>query len=225
MTEQEFTALTTASPETLWRHVADVVRWKAWDESLAKATDVRLSDVNPTASVRLEAENVTRTLTLQQLTGGTKVVLKTSAEGGQRAVDALARLGTKATPTTLAGVIRYVPNVAATVAFYERAFGLEVAMRAEGDVYVQMKGAVPLAFLTEPFAQSMVPGFVPARPSDAPAAAEVMFVFADVAAAFERAVKAGATSVMPPMTKPWGQVIAYVRDVDGALVELTTPWE
>ncbi|WP_353954881.1 hypothetical protein [uncultured Methylobacterium sp.] len=31
---------------------------------------------------------------------------------------------------------------------------------------------------------------------------------------------AGALPVAAPMTKPWGQTVAYVRDGDGVLVEL-----
>jgi len=35
-------------------------------------------------------------------------------------------------------------------------------------------------------------------------------------------VKAGATLLSPPATKPWGQTVAYVRCPDGTLVELCT---
>ena len=48
---------------------------------------------------------------------------------------------------------------------------------------------------------------------------------ADVAASldfFERAVKAGAALLKAPASKPWGQVVAYVRCPDGRLVELCT---
>jgi uncharacterized glyoxalase superfamily protein PhnB len=33
-------------------------------------------------------------------------------------------------------------------------------------------------------------------------------------------VAAGAEPVSPPETKPWGQVVAYVRDANGVLVSL-----
>ena len=42
-------------------------------------------------------------------------------------------------------------------------------------------------------------------------------------AAFARAVAAGATPLKEPVTKPWGQTVAYVRDLDGFLVELCSP--
>ena len=36
------------------------------------------------------------------------------------------------------------------------------------------------------------------------------------------AINAGATLVEKPKTKPWGQVVAYVRDIDGFLIEICT---
>ena len=54
--------------------------------------------------------------------------------------------------------------------------------------------------------------------------AELMLVFADVEAAYARAVKAGAVAVSAPVLKPWGQQVAYVRDAQGVLVELCSPW-
>jgi lactoylglutathione lyase len=30
----------------------------------------------------------------------------------------------------------------------------------------------------------------------------------------------GATEVKPPETKPWGQIVVYVRDLNGFLVEI-----
>jgi uncharacterized glyoxalase superfamily protein PhnB len=44
-----------------------------------------------------------------------------------------------------------------------------------------------------------------------------------VAAAYARAVQHGAEPVSPPAAKPWGQIVAYVRDGNGCLVELATP--
>lgn len=37
------------------------------------------------------------------------------------------------------------------------------------------------------------------------------------------AVAAGAVLLRDAETKPWGQVVAYVRDPDGILIELCTP--
>jgi len=51
----------------------------------------------------------------------------------------------------------------------------------------------------------------------------VAFACDDVAAAYDRALAAGATAITEPTQKPWGQTVAYVRDRDGVIVELCTP--
>lgn len=118
-------------------------------------------------------------------------------------------------------VILYVPDVAAAVAFYERAFGLERRFLHPGGDYAEMEtGATALAFASERLVAATRPGFRPNRPGDAPAGAEVAFVAADVPAAYARALAAGAAAQHEPVTEPWGQVVAYVRDADGFLVEI-----
>jgi len=47
----------------------------------------------------------------------------------------------------------------------------------------------------------------------------------DVAGAYARAVAAGAMPLMPPKEKPWGQIVSYVRDCNGFLVEICSPVE
>lgn len=261
MFEKEFFAFSTATPETLWPHYADVTRWKSWDEAVERcsvdgpfvtgatgtlqlhgrpALTFTLTEVTPNVSfsdeTKLGPMTVRFTHTLTRMTGGTKLTHRVTIEGKgaeelgagmtvQQSVDALARLGSKQATPKLGGVILYAPNLEKTVAFYEAAFGLEVANRAPGGVYVQLKGEVPLAFVAESFLSSALPVPVrPSRPGEAPAGFELMLVFGDVKAAYERAVKAGAVPVAPPVTKPWGQVVSYVRDVDGVLVELCSPW-
>ena len=66
-------------------------------------------------------------------------------------------------------------------------------------------------------------GFQPADPLRPPSASEVGLATANVPAAFERAIRAGAVSVAAPKVKPWGQTVAYLRDPDGHLIELCTP--
>ena len=52
---------------------------------------------------------------------------------------------------------------------------------------------------------------------------EVAFVTEDVQAAHDKAVAAGASALSAPASKPWGQVVSYVRCPDGTLVELCSP--
>lgn len=118
-------------------------------------------------------------------------------------------------------VILYVPDVAASVAFYGRAFGLAPRFVHDSGQYAELEtGGTALAFAEEGFVGETCPGFRLNRRSEAPAGFEVGFVAEDVATAFARAVAAGALPVAAPVTKPWGQTVAYVRDGDGVLVEL-----
>lgn len=126
--------------------------------------------------------------------------------------------------TRLGFVLLYTPSVPQKIAFYEKAFGVERKYIAENEAYGELAGAVPISFVKEDFARQNGTDFTPARPENKPAAVEIGFVFDDVDAAYQRAVKAGARAVSPPAKKPWGQTVAYVRDDDGVLVEICTPW-
>ncbi len=121
--------------------------------------------------------------------------------------------------------ILFVPDVARTLEFYGRAFGLKTRFAAEGGSYGELDtGTVALSFAQEDFAnEGRALTARPTRPDDPPPAFEVALVTDDVAAAYEDAVGAGAVAVHAPVEKPWGQTVAYVRDCDGALVELASP--
>ena len=126
--------------------------------------------------------------------------------------------------TKLGFCILYTPDVEKKVAFYERAFGMKRKMIVEGGGFGEMKGDVPLGFVSEALAKESAGEFTPARPGSKPGAGEIGFITDDVDAFYERAVDAGAVAHKPPAKKPWGQIVAYVRDCDGALVEICTPW-
>ena len=120
--------------------------------------------------------------------------------------------------------IAYVADVAASLAFYEAAFGLTTRFLHESGSYGELEtGATALAFVDHATAlDSVGAAYVAAGSSAAPLGIEIGLVCDDVAAAFERAVKAGATALNAPKTKPWGQTVAYLRCPDGTLVELCT---
>jgi lactoylglutathione lyase len=121
--------------------------------------------------------------------------------------------------------ILYVKDVPRSVAFYEDAFGLSRRFVHEAGMYAEMDtGATTLAFAANGLAKSnLACGFQENHPSNPPAGFEIAFTTDDVAAAYDRALDAGATAVSPPATKPWGQIVAFVRDKDGIVVELCTP--
>ena len=121
--------------------------------------------------------------------------------------------------------ILYVRDVARSLAFYEAALGQQRRFLLDSGMYGELEtGSTTLSFAAESLAQSNIPGgFQPADPSRKPGASEVGFTTSDVSAAYERALAAGAVAVAAPKTKPWGQVVAYVRDPDGHLIDICTP--
>ena len=122
--------------------------------------------------------------------------------------------------------ILYVDDVEATVAFYERAFGLTRKLVMPGEYGELATGATRLAFADRSFAQKLTSAGVQGAGLDRdPPPFEVALVTDDVDRAFEVAVAAGATGLVPPQTKPWGQRVSYVRDNNGFLVELCSAVE
>ncbi|MBW4658964.1 MAG: VOC family protein [Drouetiella hepatica Uher 2000/2452] len=121
--------------------------------------------------------------------------------------------------------ILYVSDVVRSVAFYEKAFGVTQRFIDETKQYAEIEtGATALAFASNDLAKSNFPeGFQENSLAASPAGIEIGFVTEDVPAAFLRAVEAGAIALAQPKVKPWGQTVAYVRDLDGILVELCSP--
>lgn len=121
--------------------------------------------------------------------------------------------------------IVYVPDVAASLSFYEAAFGLPRRFLHESGTYGELDtGETTLAFAAHALGDMNFPGgHVAAHESAKPLGFEVAFVTADVAAAHATALAAGASELAAPKQKPWGQVVSYVRCPDGVLVELCTP--
>lgn len=121
--------------------------------------------------------------------------------------------------------ILYVESVPDTVAFYEQAFGLERGMITPNNEYAEMKtGDTKLAFASNAFVETLTPvSFEAASPTKAAPPVELGLVTPEVEAAFAKAVAAGAVAVKQPEKKPWGQLVGYMRDNNGFLVEICSP--
>lgn len=120
--------------------------------------------------------------------------------------------------------IIYVADVIATVDFYERAFGLERRFVHESNMYAEMStGETLLAFAAEPMAEMNGLAVRPNRKTEVAAGFEIAFVTADPNVAYQTAVTAGAAAITAPAEKPWGQMVGYVRDLNGCLVEICSP--
>ncbi|MFN4120801.1 VOC family protein [Acidovorax sp.] len=118
--------------------------------------------------------------------------------------------------------ILYVEDVPRTIAFYEAAFGFARRFVHEAGDYGELDtGATALAFSSLRLMSEL--GKNPQRASANAPSFEIAFTTPDVAAAVQRAVDAGARLVQAPEQMPWGQTVAYVADINGALVELCTP--
>ncbi len=121
--------------------------------------------------------------------------------------------------------IVYVPDVAASLAFFGQAFGLQTRFLHPSGTYGELEtGETTLSFAAHELGDSHFPaGFVRASDSAQPLGMEIALVTADVPAAHAQALQHGAHELMAPKAQPWGQVVSYVRTPDGCLVELCTP--
>ena len=121
--------------------------------------------------------------------------------------------------------IVYVPDVAQSLAFFESAFGLKRRFLHESGSYGELDtGATTLAFAAHELGDMNFPGgHVRADRSPQPLGVEIALVTDNVADAHRRAIEAGAQELAPPVSKPWGQTVSYVRAPDGTLIELCTP--
>ena len=121
--------------------------------------------------------------------------------------------------------ILYVPDVAESLAFFGKAFGLKTRFLHDSGTYGELEtGTTTLSFAAHELGDANFPGgHVHASDSRQPLGMEIALVTENVAAAHAAAIAAGATELSAPSTKPWGQVVSYLRTPDGCLVELCTP--
>ena len=118
--------------------------------------------------------------------------------------------------------ILYVPDVPATLTFYEAAFGLTTRFLHESGDYGELEtGSTALAFSAHSLMQQL--GKNPQAAKAHAPSFEIALCTPDVPAALARAITAGAKPMRPVEVMPWGQMIAYVADINGFLVELCTP--
>ena len=121
--------------------------------------------------------------------------------------------------------IIYVPDVAASLLFFEKAFGLSRRFLHDTGTYGELAtGETALAFAAHTLGEANFPGgHVAAHSSGQPLGFEVALITENVAQAHAQALAAGAIELAPAKQKPWGQMVSYVRCPDGIVVELYTP--
>ena len=121
--------------------------------------------------------------------------------------------------------IVYVADVAASLAFFESAFGFTRKFLVPTGDYGELDtGATTLSFAHHSLGASHFPnGYVRADQSPTPLGMEIALVTDDVPAAHAKALGYGASELCAPAQKPWGQTVSYVRAPDGTLIELCSP--
>jgi lactoylglutathione lyase len=115
----------------------------------------------------------------------------------------------------------YVDDVEKTMAFYSKAFGLETGFLHESKQYGEMKtGETKLGFVHHDTANSHGFEYEKLHLDRKAPGIEIGLVTQDVETAFRAALEAGAVAVSKPTQKPWGQIVSYVRDCNGLLIEI-----
>jgi uncharacterized glyoxalase superfamily protein PhnB len=112
--------------------------------------------------------------------------------------------------------IIYVPDVTASLAFFEQAFGLSRKFLHESGTYGELDtGDTTLSFAAHELGDmNFAGGHVRADTSAQPLGFEIALVTDDVPAAQAKAIAAGAREMAAPSQKPWGQVVSYLRCPD-----------
>ncbi|MEN2402682.1 VOC family protein [Flavobacterium sp. MC2016-06] len=120
--------------------------------------------------------------------------------------------------------ILYVENVEASIVFYENAFGFSRKFITPDNDYGELiTGETTLSFASKKLAsQNLKEGFIESSLANKPFANEIGFITDDVAGMVQKATSFGAVLIKEPTEKPWGQIVAYVRDLDGFLIEICT---
>jgi len=121
--------------------------------------------------------------------------------------------------------IIYVNNVKDTIEFYEKAFGFQRIFITDTNEYGELAtGTTKLAFAANTFVKTIMPQPFEEASIDKPAPPmELGFVTEHVEEAFHQAILAGAIEIKKPTQKPWGQLVGYVRDINGFIIELCSP--
>jgi lactoylglutathione lyase len=121
--------------------------------------------------------------------------------------------------------ILYVADVEKALSFYETTFGFVRKFSTPENDYGELNtGETSLAFASIGLAQSnLKESYRQSTLQEKPFGIELGIVTDQVAVLVEKACQNGAVLVVAPVQKPWGQTVAYIRDIDGFLVEICTP--
>lgn len=125
-------------------------------------------------------------------------------------------------------VVIYVEDVSKVLDFYKEAFDLDIRLKHEDNgvvLYGEMEteGAI-LGFSSHEMGQANLGGnYQRVDVKERPFGQEIVFVHEDVGSVYKKAVSHGAISISEPEQKPWGQTVAFIRSIEGTLIEICSP--
>ncbi len=121
-------------------------------------------------------------------------------------------------------VLLYVDDVEKTMSFYEKAFGLKMGFLHDAKEYGEMvTGDTKLGFVKHSLVETHGFKYDKVTLRTNPPPNEIAFTTPNVKDAFLQALSCGAVELSGPATKPWGQTVALVRDMNGFIVEISSP--
>ncbi|RAJ25105.1 catechol 2,3-dioxygenase-like lactoylglutathione lyase family enzyme [Gelidibacter algens] len=120
--------------------------------------------------------------------------------------------------------ILYVENVTKSIEFYEKSFGFSRKfVTKENDYGEIITGETTISFASKNLANSNLKnGFIESDLKNKPFGIELGFVTENVAETIEKVKNNDGIIIEEPKQKPWGQIVAYIRDLDGFLIEICT---
>ncbi|MBK3496540.1 VOC family protein [Viridibacillus sp. YIM B01967] len=124
---------------------------------------------------------------------------------------------------TMKYVILYVNDFEKSMDFYKGILQLPVKMQ-QGTYVEFVTGATTLSINTRKSVKEEIGLDVP-EASVSTQTFEVGFVVEDVPATIEILREQGVTIIKEPVTKPWGQTVAYIADPDGHYIEICSSVE
>lgn len=121
--------------------------------------------------------------------------------------------------------IFYVESVVETIEFYQKAFGFKRKfISPDADYGELISGETTISFASIELGNSnFKKGFKKIPNANKPFGVELAFTSENIEVDFKQAINSGAIEFEPLKQKPWGQIVGYVRDNNGFLIEICTP--
>lgn len=118
----------------------------------------------------------------------------------------------------------YVADVEKTLNFYNKSFGFNIKFITPSKDYGELEtNGTTLSFAQLNLASSnLSSGYLESSLSEKPFGIEIGITTDNVEETMNIAIQNGATEYEKAKTKSWGQVVGYVRDINGFLVEICT---